>query len=197
MTKQELRRRSIEARGSLSPADVERRSRDIAEQFFDNFNLSEVRNIHVFITIEKLKEVDTSFVIQKLRRDFPLARTIAPRVDKASGDIEHVAFDDATQFSVSTWGISEPAHSDIVAPEQIDIVLVPGLAFDKAGHRVGYGKGFYDRFLCRTRPDCLKVGLSFFQPVDRIDDVHTGDVSLDHCVTPDRVYNFNDKPTSF
>ncbi|HVF46653.1 MAG TPA: 5-formyltetrahydrofolate cyclo-ligase [Pyrinomonadaceae bacterium] len=194
MTKQELRRRSLEARGSLPPAEVEQRSRDIGERFFDNFNLDEVRSVHVFITIQKFKEVDTSFVIQKLRREFPLVRTIAPRVDHASGKIEHVAFDGSTQFALNRWGISEPADGDVIEPEQIDIVLVPGLAFDKGGHRVGYGRGFYDRFLNRTRPDCLKIGLSYFPPVDRIDDVHAGDATLEHCVTPDCVYTLRSKP---
>jgi 5-formyltetrahydrofolate cyclo-ligase len=189
MTKQELRRRSLEARASLSPTDVERRSRDITERFFENFSLTETRNLHVFISIEKFKEVDTAFVIQKLRHEFPHVRTIAPRVDHVSGNIEHVAFNDSTQFVVDRWGISEPVDGDMVMPEQIDIVLAPGLAFDKFGHRVGYGKGFYDRFLKRTRADCLKAGLSYFPPVDQIDDVHPGDVTVDYCITPTTVHD--------
>ena len=65
------------------------------------------------------------------------------------------------------------------------LVLVPGVCFDQTGHRVGYGKGFYDRFLKTCRPGCLKVGLSYFEPVDPIDDVHDGDVRLDFIVTPE------------
>ena len=63
--------------------------------------------------------------------------------------------------------------------KSIDMVLVPGLCFDGDGHRVGYGKGFYDRFLKTCRPDCIKIGLSYFEPVESIDDVHEGDVRLD------------------
>ena len=63
------------------------------------------------------------------------------------------------------------------------MVLVPGVCFDRDGHRVGYGKGFYDRFLKTCRPDCVKIGLSFFEPVEKIDDVHNGDIALDFLVS--------------
>jgi 5-formyltetrahydrofolate cyclo-ligase len=66
----------------------------------------------------------------------------------------------------------------------IDLVIVPLVCVDKSGHRVGYGKGFYDRFLKQVRTDCVKVGLSYFEPVERIDDVHEGDVRLDFVITP-------------
>ncbi|MDH3493028.1 MAG: 5-formyltetrahydrofolate cyclo-ligase, partial [Acidobacteriota bacterium] len=73
----------------------------------------------------------------------------------------------------------------------LDFVLVPLLCFDRRGHRVGYGGGYYDRFLAKVRPDCLKIGLSFFGPVDEIEDVHEGDIRLDYCVMPERIYDFS------
>ena len=74
--------------------------------------------------------------------------------------------------------------------EKIDLVLVPLLAFDKRGHRVGYGKGYYDRLLSQVRHDCRKIGLSLFQPVDVIDDIAASDIELDECVTPEGVVAF-------
>jgi len=71
-------------------------------------------------------------------------------------------------------------------------VLVPLLCFDRRGHRVGYGRGYYDRFLARCRHDCKKIGLSFFEPLAEIDDVHEGDVELNYCVTPDGVITIDD-----
>ena len=71
-------------------------------------------------------------------------------------------------------------------PSEVDVVLVPGLAFDEGGHRVGYGRGFYDRFLALCRPDCLKVGLSYFEPISQITDIHAGDIRLDLLITPER-----------
>jgi 5-formyltetrahydrofolate cyclo-ligase len=70
-------------------------------------------------------------------------------------------------------------------------VIVPLLCFDRRGHRVGYGKGFYDRYLQKCRPDCIKAGLSFFDPVDLIDDTYADDIPLDICVTPSETFRFN------
>ena len=69
------------------------------------------------------------------------------------------------------------------------MVLTPGLCFDSDGHRVGYGKGFYDRFLKKCRSNCVKVGLNHFDLVDTIEDVHQGDVRVDAVVTPDGVFD--------
>ena len=75
-------------------------------------------------------------------------------------------------------------------PAEIDLVFVPLLAFDKKGFRVGYGKGFYDKWLAGCRPDCIKVGFSYFEPVESIDDRHEFDVPLNLCITPHNVYVF-------
>ena len=70
------------------------------------------------------------------------------------------------------------------------MVFVPLLALDKKGHRVGYGKGFYDAFLKDCKPDVIKIGLSFFEAEDIVDDVFKSDVKLDYCVKPENVYEF-------
>ncbi len=88
------------------------------------------------------------------------------------------------------WGIREPDGEQTAAPSELDIVLVPLLAFDAQGHRVGYGKGYYDRLLAECRPDCLKIGLSAFAAEERIDDIHPLDVRLDLCLTPDESVAF-------
>ena len=82
------------------------------------------------------------------------------------------------------WGIREPGAGEIFEPQIVDLVIVPGVCFDEQCHRVGYGKGFYDRFLRKCRPDCVKIGLSFFEPVAEIADIHAGDVRLDFFVSP-------------
>ena len=74
--------------------------------------------------------------------------------------------------------------------QKIDLVIVPLLAFDIKGYRVGYGKGFYDKYFLKTRPNCIKVGLSFFDPVDMISDKNEFDVPLNYCVTPNKIYEF-------
>ena len=70
------------------------------------------------------------------------------------------------------------------------MVFVPLLAYDKQGNRVGYGKGFYDNFLSKCKPETIKIGLSFFPPEDKIDDVFESDVKLNFCVTDSQIFEF-------
>jgi 5-formyltetrahydrofolate cyclo-ligase len=71
------------------------------------------------------------------------------------------------------------------------LVIIPLLAYDYSGNRVGYGKGYYDRFLAQCSPNTIKVGLSFFEPVQLVEDVNQHDVRLDYCVTPTKVWVFD------
>ena len=86
--------------------------------------------------------------------------------------------------------ILEPDSTKEILPAEIEVVFIPLLCFDKHGNRVGYGGGYYDRFLTKTRRSCLKIGLSFFEPVDFIEGISKTDITLDMCVTPEKLYNF-------
>src|SRR5690554_3395182 len=94
-----------------------------------------------------------------------------------------------TDIKDSNYGILEPVASIVIEPTMVDVVFVPLLAFDISGHRVGYGKGFYDRFLARCRMDAIFVGLSFFEAESKIDST-SDDIPLDFCVTPEKIYCF-------
>ncbi|MFM8832750.1 MAG: 5-formyltetrahydrofolate cyclo-ligase, partial [Cytophagales bacterium] len=78
----------------------------------------------------------------------------------------------------------EPANGNMVYTPDIDLVLVPLLAFDKEGHRVGYGKGYYDRFLKGCKSSCKKIGLSFFNAVEKISETTSLDFKLDDVIVP-------------
>ena len=75
--------------------------------------------------------------------------------------------------------------------ENLDLIFIPLLAYDLEGHRVGYGKGYYDRFLKLTNKSSLKIGLSFFDPINKIQDIDDNDVKLDYCITPTQVHKFD------
>lgn len=190
MTKSELRKSYLAKRVELSPSEVASMSGAIAERFFAEIDLEKVRALHTFISIRKFNEVDTSVIYFRLWRDHPKIQTVAPALDPLAGELENIAFSAASEFEENTWGIREPVGQKKIEPAKIDLVVVPLLCFDLRGFRVGYGKGFYDRFLAKCRPDCKKVGLSFLPPVERIDDVYEGDVALDCCVTAERFYTF-------
>ena len=97
---------------------------------------------------------------------------------------------DGTKIIENRWGISEPESGIKIAPELLEVVFVPLLSYDKKGNRVGYGKGFYDTFLKNCKRDVVKIGLSFFDPVDHIKGIREEDVQLDYCVTPRKIQSF-------
>lgn len=190
MLKAELRRIYLASQKSFSPIERTRRSELIGEMFFANFDLNKINFLHCFLPIEKFNEIDTHIILRKIRRDFPHIQTLVPRVNFQTSEIENLLFTDETELAPNHWQISEPIHTKTIATKKIDAVLVPLLCFDERGFRVGYGKGFYDKFLKNCRADCIKIGLSFFPPVEKIEDAWDFDVSLDYCITPDGIFNF-------
>lgn len=185
MTKVELRKIFLARQKNLSPPERARKSAEIADRFFQAFDLDKVRFLHCFIPIEKFNEIDTRLIFDRVWRDFPRIETLAPRVDFEASEIENLKFTAQTNLVRSSWEIFEPAPGAAVETEKIDAVLVPLLCFDRRGFRVGYGKGFYDKFLKNCRKSCLKIGLSYFAPVAEISDAGDFDIKLDFCVTPE------------
>ena len=102
----------------------------------------------------------------------------------------HLQIDDQTKWVSNAWGIPEPLDGKQLMPEDFDLIFVPLLGFDLQGNRIGYGKGFYDRFLAQCRPDALKIGLSFLPPVQETFNVDPWDYPLNYCLTPQEIYAF-------
>ena len=143
---------------------------------------------HIFLAIEELKEVNTDYILNILAgKD---KNTVISKSDFKTTTLINYLLTDSTVIKKNHWNIPEPINGIAIASDKIEVVFVPLLAFDKHGNRVGYGKGFYDRFLAHCKPETIKVGLSFFEADDEISDVHEGDVRLDYCVTPEHVYAF-------
>ncbi len=147
--------------------------------------------VHCFLPILRRNEVDTWPVIRWLWQQ-PSVDVVVPVTDFAGGGMVHVALRADTPLFTNSYGIPEPdpGQGAQFRPEDMDMVLVPLLVADQQGHRVGYGGGFYDRFLAQCRPDCLKTGLSFFDPVELIKDTFAGDIPLDCCIIRDHIWYF-------
>lgn len=188
MKKSELRKIYTSKRTLLTRSELEQGSTKIAGQFISRFNLPEYAFVHYYLSIKERHEVDCIAIVNGL----PNKRFAVPRINPGSAELESVEIKADTQFVENSWGISEPLGDRIISETEIDMVIVPLLCFDKRGHRVGYGKGFYDRFLSKCRTDCLKVGLSFFSPIENIEDIHDNDVPLDYCCTPKEVFEFRE-----
>ncbi len=189
MTKAGLRKIYKEKRVHLSLQQIEKFT-DLILIHFQQIQLPFLSCIHTYIASEKLGEADTSAIVSYLQFKNPGLKLLVPKIDIASGDMQHFHFDDEVDLLYNSFGIAEPAGGIIIDPGEIDLVIVPLLAFDKQGYRVGYGKGYYDKFLSQCREDIIKIGLSFFEPVDTIEDISQFDISLNYCVTPQQVYEF-------
>ena len=187
MRKSELRQQYLTLRSALPEADYQNRNQQVVAQLFATYTFKQFRTVHCFLPSERQREVDTWSIIHQLWA-VPTLRVLAPRCNVQDYTLTHHELTPATALETNRWGIPEPvAESPVYQPQAIDLVLVPLLAFDRRRHRVGYGKGFYDRFLSACRADTLKVGLSLFPSVDKIDDVSEGDVALDEIIEPDKI----------
>lgn len=189
MTKSELRRQYQDKRDALNVEERHRRSMALSDSFFHQFNFSGIRILHCYLPLERKHEIDTWLLIDRLSRELPKIQLVVPRINSLN-DIESISFEGRSTLQPNDLGILEPISGQTVDPTAIDLVIVPLIVFDKRGHRVGYGKGFYDRFLSCCKSTCLRVGLSYFTPTDSIDDANDHDIPLTHGITPDQFYDF-------
>lgn len=187
MKKSELRKKYKKARAGFSDLAVEEKSLAIANQSL-KLPVWDKSVYSIFLSIKRHKEVETEFLLNILfGKDKDV---VVSRSEFETLKMYHYLLTDQTKIVINDWGIPEPEGGIEVPAEKIDVVFVPLLAFDLQGNRVGYGKGFYDQFLASCRPETIKVGMSFFEAEERIADTHSGDIRLDYCVTPERIYNF-------
>lgn len=190
MQKRELRKIFHARRMALSTAEYNSKCVLVCNRFFSDIAITDINVIHTFLSIDKNKEPDTWLIINKLHEEFPRIRIAVPRVLPETNELENFYMDSLRQLVTNEWGIPEPASGTHTPTAVIDLVLVPLLAFDERGHRVGYGKGFYDKFLMQCRPDTLRIGISLFPPVELIEDINEGDVPLHYCITPEKLFVF-------
>ncbi|RXJ52744.1 5-formyltetrahydrofolate cyclo-ligase [Gelidibacter gilvus] len=188
MNKSELRRIYKQKRKEFSSENIETKSLAISNQLLQLpiWNLS---FYHIFLSITEHKEINTDYILNILSgKD---KNSVISKTHFESLKMIHYLLLDTTVIKKNSWNIPEPVDGIEIDSAKIDVVFVPLLAFDKQGHRVGYGKGFYDKFLSECRPETLKIGLSLFEAEEKIEDVSESDVALDYCVTPQTIYSFS------
>jgi 5-formyltetrahydrofolate cyclo-ligase len=190
MDKQSLRKIYLEKRRSLNADKLGELSDRISQQF-SFLSFSSVEYIHLFYPIAGKNEVDSLKIAEWLRTNKPDIKLVLSKSDLTSHSLQHILWDEETEFAVNSWGITEPVWGKEVKAEDLDMVIIPLLAYDMQGNRLGYGKGFYDRFLAECRDDALKVGLSFFGPEPKITGTDGHDIPLDLCLTPETIWKFN------
>ena len=187
MKKSEIRLKYKGLRKEFSEREIEEMSLAIANNLL-KLPIWQKTYFHIFLPITEHNEVNTEFILHLLSgKDKEI---IISKSDFETRNMTHYLLTDNTKIKKNTYNIPEPFDGIEVPSIKIQVVFVPLLAFDKKGHRVGYGKGFYDKFLSKCRPQTIKIGLSFFEAEELIEDIFEGDVQLDYCVTPEKVYKF-------
>ena len=187
LTKKEIRKKYRELRLHLSADEVDSKSVAIANRLL-LLPLWHLEYFHVFLPIPHNNEVNTEFILHVLAGKDKFV--VVSKSDFKNSVMNHFLLTENTRLLPNHLGIPEPVSGESVPASTIQVVFVPLLAFDKTGQRVGYGKGFYDRFLSECDPQTLKVGLSFFGPEEEISDVSKFDIPLDFVATPEAVYKF-------
>mgnify|MGYP001988362334 CR=1 FL=1 len=186
MIKSDIRKLIKKKRMSFSKEEIQSISGQIISQLIQGFDLKTM-TINLFLPIERFQEIDLSplLISNECKRI---------GVNKANFEKQTMTsylFSDEKQIKINNYGIPEPLDGYHLKPNDFDLVIVPLLAFNEKGYRVGYGKGFYDLFLSECSPDCLFVGVNHFNEAIEIDDLEPHDISLDYIVTPGKTIKFN------
>ncbi|MGB3464960.1 MAG: 5-formyltetrahydrofolate cyclo-ligase [Cyclobacteriaceae bacterium] len=188
MDKNSLRKKFLAERRALPSQELDRRNRLIFQYFMDFVAQSDHEVYHCFLPIENNAEVNTwPMVAYLLEQD---KKVVVSKSDLHVNTLTNYYYESEEQMAINKWGIPEPTGGEEAESEEIDVVLIPLIVFDKSGHRVGYGKGYYDRFLQSCRQDVMKTGLSLLAPIDIIPDTASHDIPMDNCLSPVGIHNF-------
>ena len=181
MEKADLRKIYKEKRQQLSGIDIEELQENIYQQIYD-LEISNIKNVHVFLSLAKFKEINTNPIIDYYRSQNK--KIVVSKSDFTNNSLTHFYLEKDTTIALNKYGIPEPVNAVQVCEIELDLVFVPLLISDEQYYRVGYGKGFYDRFLANCRKDVKKIGLNFFKPISNITDVNEFDIALDEVIYP-------------
>ena len=189
MEKKALRKQFLAERKQLS--ELQRlKLDDLLLLQFQQLNYQGIQTVLSYWPLAEKAEPNSFLCSRYLRFILPELAIAYPVIDAAGIKLKAMAVEEETIFQSNAWGIPEPQNGKILSPETFDLVLVPLLIFDRQGFRVGYGKGYYDRLLANCRKDIVKIGFSYFEPVDKITDTDQFDVPLTYCITPQHIYEF-------
>ena len=189
MTKNELRVVYQNKRNAISDIDKLKMD-DLLLIQFQKFDLSEIHSLLSYWPIDNYSEPNVELMARYIRMLLPEIQIAYPVIEPKDLSMKAILSDDNTNFTSNTLGIFEPEAGAEILAQDLDLIFVPLLAFDQYGYRVGFGKGYYDRFLTNCKAETVKIGFSYFEPVEQITDTNQFDVPLNYCITPQHIYEF-------
>jgi len=185
LTKYKIRKLVKKKRMNLSKEELKSISAQIISRLHDEFYLKS-KTINIFLPIERFNEINLSPL---LNSKF-LFKVGINKSNFVKSELTSYLYSDSRQIRVNKYGIPEPQYGSILKPIDFDLVLVPLLAFDDKGYRVGYGKGFYDHFLSQCSKRCHFIGVNHFSDAMQISDIANHDIPLDCVITPEKIIRF-------
>ncbi|WP_185867051.1 5-formyltetrahydrofolate cyclo-ligase [Blattabacterium cuenoti] len=188
MNKKKLRKKYFSMRKSISQNEIIKMSYEIFFQLKKILFIWNKTYYHIFLPIRKYKEVNTFIIINFLLKIEKCVTVPCTNFYKLS--IDNCLFHENTILIKKKYGILEPMHKHRISISLIEVIFIPLLAFDLKGYRIGYGKGFYDRFIPLCKENTIKIGLSFFYPIKRIENIHKKDLLIDIGITPNHIFFF-------
>jgi 5-formyltetrahydrofolate cyclo-ligase len=184
-TKARIREEAKSARAMISPESRETWSAHIEEHLLPLL----LPYTTILVYVSKPPEVDTRHLIERLLDADK--KVVVPIIERDTGGLRLSYLHNPACLVRSTFQVPEPIGNEIPAsPEAVEVAVIPLIAFDTEGSRLGYGAGYYDRFLKKYR-HIIKVGIAFSLQQKRVLPQDADDVRMDIIVTEKKVYRCN------
>lgn len=190
MIKSVLRQQFLARRKALDATTLHYKNQAITTLFLQSFDFTQITSLHIFLPILQHNEFNTYLIIKAIRQHYPHITLVTSKSDFTTSEMQHYVLSPSTLLKENQWHIPEPVDGALFPETALNMVILPLLCFDQQGYRVGYGKGFYDRFIARCATHVMTVGLSFFPPIEQIEDSHPFDLKMNFCVMEDKVWSF-------
>jgi 5-formyltetrahydrofolate cyclo-ligase len=186
MLKTALRKIYAAKRNAVTPEDMIAFEQHATEQLKLLFKNKVIDCMATYYPIKKFNEPNAYNIVQNSISHKSTIICLPKMLD--NNTMHFYATDRNTIWQTNAWNIVEPEPIHIIPAQQINVMIVPLLCFNNKGYRVGYGKGFYDNYLNHYKHNITTIGLSCFEAVSNISDIHKNDVPLNYVITPQQLY---------
>ena len=182
--KEEIRKKILEKRNNLSTYEIFEKSNKIISKLISLEEFKEAKKILCYVSFGS--EVYTHGFIKA----YSSIKNIAvPVVNKEKNELILSCIRDWKELSTGAYGILEPKKIKKANPKEIEIAIIPGIAFDKRGYRIGYGEGYFDRLL--SKMNAIRIAIAYeLQIVNKIPD-EKHDMKMDKIITEKRILSFH------
>lgn len=174
----------VEEREELSQKNVEDLSKQVCENILKLSELKDITAVGIYLSLRN--EVMVEKLFEPLHAQ---GKLICTPIVSGTKNLDFVRLDSLSDLKKGPGGVREPKVKECILETQIEALVIPGIAFDPRGYRVGWGRGYYDTFLSKN-PNLIKIGAAYdFQIIDRIE-AEDHDIKMDYVVTEKRILKF-------